>query len=63
MIMRRTSWRFGVLALAVGLWFAAGCGSEPATTPKLELSEQEKQQLKQLDEQRQKEWGGARTGP
>jgi len=38
---------------------ALGCGGAATTPPKsaAELSEQEKQQLRELDEQRASEWG------
>lgn len=42
-----------VLALVV-----AGCGSSKDIPPKQTLSEKEKQQVKELNEQREQEWGG-----
>jgi hypothetical protein len=35
----------------------AGCGGEPSTPPKTDLSEQEKEQIKDLNQQRAQEWG------
>jgi len=43
---------FAVLALLI----AAGCGGSPPQ-PKTDLSEQEKQQVRELNEQRMDEWG------
>jgi hypothetical protein len=40
---------------AIGL---SGCGGEPTTKPKLDLSDDEKRQIQELNEQRQKEWSG-----
>lgn len=41
-----------------------GCGSQPDfTPPKTELTEEEKQQIKELNEQRQSEWGPPATQP
>lgn len=52
------------LALAVWVVFAmVGCGGEAVTPPKLNLSEQEKQQIKELDSQRQREWSGTKNNP
>lgn len=48
-----------LLALAVAL-SAGGCGSTEPTGPKQTLSEQDKQQIKELDEQREQEWGPAK---
>jgi uncharacterized lipoprotein YmbA len=48
--------RWILVASAFGL---AGCGSGAPTAPKVELSEQEKQQIQELNAQRQREWGGA----
>jgi hypothetical protein len=52
---------FGILCLAVGLISTTGCGGYKPSGVKSagELSEEHKQQLKELDEQRSQEWGGA----
>lgn len=52
--LTRRAWLMSVAAA-----LAAGCGSDSGTQPKTTLSEQEKQQLKDLDQQRQDEWGTA----
>jgi hypothetical protein len=59
--MRIMSAQAVCLLIALGLLTAAGCGGYEPAPPKTagELSEQEKQQLKELDEQRAQEWGGA----
>jgi hypothetical protein len=43
----------------VALLFVAGCGGEAPAPPKTagDLSEQEKQQIRELNEQRAQEWG------
>jgi hypothetical protein len=48
-----------VLAWAVALTIVAGCGGEAPTPPKTaaDLTEQEKQQIRELNEQRAQEWG------
>jgi hypothetical protein len=48
-----------VLAWVVVLTFVAGCGAESPTPPKTaaDLTEQEKQQIRELNEQRAQEWG------
>lgn len=46
-----------VLAAAVA---AVGCGSSEPTGPKENLSEKEKQQIRELNEQRQQEWSPAK---
>ena len=48
-----------VLAWAVALTTVAGCGGEAPTPPKTaaDLTEQEKQQIRELNEQRAQEWG------
>jgi hypothetical protein len=59
--MRSRSWGRAVRVLTVVAVFAVvGCGAEPTTSIKDELSEQEKQQIKELNEQRQDEWGRKR---
>lgn len=46
------------LLLAAAVVVAAGCGSsEPTTGPKETITEPEKQQVKDLNQQRQEEWG------
>jgi hypothetical protein len=42
---------------AAAVFAVVGCGTEPTSPIKGELSEQEKQQIKELNEQRQDEWG------
>lgn len=44
----------GLLVLLSGL---VGCGSSETTAVKKDLSEEEKQQLQELNEQRASEWG------
>ena len=51
-----SSVRVAVLAVAI----AAGCSSSEPTGPKQDLSDQQKQQVKELQEQRNKEWGGTK---
>ena len=48
-----------VQAWGVGLLVIAGCGGEAPAPPKTaaELTEQEKQQIRELNEQRAQEWG------
>jgi uncharacterized protein YceK len=46
-----------LLVVLAGL---AGCGSSETTTVKKDLSEEEKQQLRELNEQRASEWGTKR---
>jgi outer membrane biogenesis lipoprotein LolB len=45
------------LVLAAGALLLSGCGGESSTPPKQDLSEQDKQQIKELQEQRTQEWG------
>jgi len=48
------------IAVVAGLLVAAGCGGPPTTNvPKKtgELTEKEKQQIRELNEQRAQEWG------
>lgn len=52
----RLRWWAGVWLLAI-LGGLAGCGSSETTTVKKDLSEEEKQQLRELNEQRASEWG------
>ena len=55
--MRKCFWRV-VFSLLAGLFSIAGCGGGAEfTPPKTELTEEEKQQIKALNEQRQLEWG------
>jgi len=50
--------RLAVRTLAGALvLLVSGCGGESSTPPKKDLSEQEKQQIKDLNEQRAQEWG------
>jgi hypothetical protein len=61
--MRSGLWKQAARVLALMLLIAAsGCGEQP-TAPKTaaELTEQEKQQLRELNEQRVDEWGKKRT--
>jgi hypothetical protein len=39
---------------------AAGCGDSSDTAPKQTLNEVEQKQVKELQEQRQKEWSGTK---
>ena len=59
--MCRWSSNFSVwIVVAASLLTAAGCGGPPTTTvPKKtgELTEKEKQQIRDLNEQRAQEWG------
>ncbi len=58
--MRCSFWERVVHVMALAMLFAAlGCGGATTTPPKSagELSEQEKQQLRDLNEQRASEWG------
>jgi hypothetical protein len=54
-LFNRTLW----LVLG-GLLLAAGCGEPATTAPKTDLSEKEKQQIRELNEQRAQEWGPKR---
>lgn len=38
----------------------AGCGSAESNTPKKDLSDKEKQQIKELNEQRASEWASTK---
>lgn len=50
------------LALPLVLLLAIGCGSEPEqTAPKETLTDKEKQQVQDLNKQRQDEWGSTKT--
>ena len=49
--------RIFTVAAALG---AGGCGSEEEPKPKLELTEEEKKQVEELNEQRMDEWGKRR---
>jgi hypothetical protein len=53
------SCRRGFLVFAVVLSSLAGCGGEAPSPPKTaaDLTEQEKQQIRELNEQRAQEWG------
>jgi hypothetical protein len=57
--MRRCFARFLPAALLGVLVTIVGCGGEAPAPPKTaaELSEQEKQQIRDLNEQRAQEWG------
>jgi hypothetical protein len=57
--MRLDICRGMILAWAVVVTIIAGCGGEAPTPPKTaaELTEQEKQQIRELNEQRAQEWG------
>ena len=59
--MCRKNWHAALwTVLAAALLAAAGCGGPPTTTvPKKtgELTEKEKQQIRELNEQRAQEWG------
>jgi hypothetical protein len=46
--------------LAALLLFAAGCSRRESETPKADLSEKEKQQIRELNEQRASEWSSTR---
>ena len=62
--MRYGFWKQVVRALPLWLLLvASGCGGAATTPPKTasELSEQEKQQLRELNEQRVDEWGKKQT--
>ena len=50
--------RSGHVLLVATTFALAGCGTRAPTAPKLELSEQEQKQVQELNEHRQKEWGG-----
>lgn len=52
--MRRT-FRLALGGIVAAL--AVGCGSSEPTGPKETLSDKEKQQVKDLNDQRQSEWG------
>jgi len=51
--------RWMVQTWGVGLLVIGGCGGEAPAPPKTaaELTEQEKQQIRELNEQRAQEWG------
>ena len=51
--------RSGQFLLVATTFALTACGSNAPTAPKLELSEQEKKQVQELNEHRQKEWGGS----
>jgi hypothetical protein len=44
------------LVMLAAFFAISGCG-EPDTAPKLDLTEKEKQQVRELNEQRAQEWG------
>jgi hypothetical protein len=46
--------------LAALLLIAAGCGRRESEQPKVDLSEKEKQQIRELNEQRASEWSSTR---
>ncbi len=46
---------------AVTVLFAGGCGPSEPTGPKEELNDKEKQQVKDLNEQRKEEWKNTKT--
>lgn len=48
-------WAGGLLLLTLASW--TGCGSSEPTTIKKELTEEEKRQIQELNEQRASEWG------
>ena len=49
---------FRCLLLASATAVALGCGSSEPTGPKENLDDKQKQQVKDLNQQRQDEWGG-----
>ena len=50
-----SGWRTSITAVLVGCGF--GCGSQESMQPKTQLNADEQQQLRELDKQRQQEWG------
>jgi len=48
------------LLFAFFLLLAAGCSPRESETPKVDLSEKEKQQIRELNEQRASEWSSTR---
>jgi hypothetical protein len=48
------------LLLATLLLLAAGCSRRESEAPKVDLSEKEKQQIRELNEQRASEWSSTR---
>jgi hypothetical protein len=42
---------------AISVLLIVGCSGESSTPPKTDLSEQEKEQIKDLNQQRAQEWG------
>jgi hypothetical protein len=54
--MLRIATRCALLALATAL-VTAGCGPSEPTGPKETLTDKEKQQIEELNKQRQEEWG------
>lgn len=55
------AWMWSLMVLVIGVFFGlAGCSRDTGGAPKAsgELSEEQKQQVRQLNEQRSQEWGG-----
>lgn len=50
--------RHFIVPVALVALVLAGCGSNEARDPKQTLSEKEQKQVKELQQQRQDEWGG-----
>lgn len=50
-------WLFYRAFVLCGALVMLGCGGESSTPPKSDLTEQDKQQIKDLNEQRASEWG------
>lgn len=54
-------WRWvGALFVAIAFASGSGCSNSGTTAPKADLSEQEKQQVRELNEQRASEWGSTK---
>lgn len=41
--------------------FVAGCGNDDPTGPKTSLDDKEKQQIEELNQQRESEWGPSKS--
>ena len=57
--IRHASGRAGSLFLVAVISFA-GCGGAETAAPKKDLSEKEKQQIRELNEQRASEWASTK---